>query len=76
MALLSAEQRDSLWVGSSCWPTGQFHGSEYASRLNASYTYRVDRHTRPISIQMLLFGIKVYFIFTHTPLSLYVCVYL
>lgn len=38
MALLSAEQSDSLWVGSNCWPTGQFQGSEYASRLNASFT--------------------------------------
>lgn len=37
MALLRAEQMASLCVGSSCWPTGQFHGSEYASRLNASY---------------------------------------
>lgn len=74
MALLSAEQRDSLWVGSSCWPTGQFHGSEYASRLNASYTYRVDRHTRPISIQMLLFGSRST-LFSHTLPSLYMCVY-
>ena len=41
MALLSAEQSVSLCVGSNCWPTGQFHGSEYANRLNASYT---DRH--------------------------------
>lgn len=38
MALLRAEQSDSLCVGSNCWPTGQFQGSEYASRLNASYT--------------------------------------
>lgn len=45
MALLSAEQSDSLCVGSSCWPTGQFHGSEYANRLNASYKVRKTDYT-------------------------------
>jgi hypothetical protein len=36
MALLRAEQIFSLCIGSSCCPTGQFQGSEYANKLKAS----------------------------------------
>jgi len=36
MALLSAMQTGSRCTAASWYPTGLFHGSEYASRLNAS----------------------------------------
>lgn len=49
IALLRAAHTGSLWIGSSCCPTGQFQGSEYASRLKASWGRKRDTGSKASS---------------------------